>query len=431
MGLLSGLKKSKKNNTRIIGVSGTYGKTVLAHMIAHILRTNNLQAKLFSSIGIIDEDGSIDENIKINNLSKREVQRKINSLLKDNPQYLVIEMPKDKVREDYFKDFTLDAGVVTNIDFIYNNSWNIEKTEDFIFTYMGLIKENGLLVVNSDSEILSKTVTDVAKTLNQNVFCYWATGQNIKDLRISYSGVSYSTEDNYQVETMVLGNQNTMNSYLALKVTSRYLSIDQINSALKIFEPIKGRFHVNEFMNRKLFIDNSKSFKLIKRSVVNSVIFRKSHAKLILLMGKPHFNKESIPREIAEYVDILLLAPTDPNLGQTFEVNSEIFHEISTHKVKMLERFTSSDEVDMISIENIKSRVDNLKIHNETSVFAFDSHDYTARLDAIKFAFKLSNPDDIILITGKGNEDFLMFDDTEYEWSDYEALKMVDVNSVV
>ena len=46
-----------------------------------------------------------------------------------------------------------------------------------------------------------------------------------------------------------------------------------------------------------------------------------------------------------------------------------------------------------------------------------------SRREAIQLAAKLSNPNDIILITGKGNENFEQVEDYHFRHNDYTLLK--------
>ena len=63
--------------------------------------------------------------------------------------------------------------------------------------------------------------------------------------------------------------------------------------------------------------------------------------------------------------------------------------------------------------------------NKEGQLFRFDymERDVEVRRDAIKKAFEIVKPGDVIIVTGKAHENSLCFGQTEYPWNDIEEVK--------
>jgi hypothetical protein len=177
--------------------------------------------------------------------------------------------------------------------------------------------------------------------------------------------------------------------------------------------------------DKHFFIDNSKHFDHIAENLKYIHKIKNPDNRIFVVMGQDEKRNQVIPQDLNLFSDVILLAANDPNNLHTSDINSELFNQLETHGSKLIERINSSDELAMIDKRSLKNKLHLVNQSGDSATVAFDAHDYTSRLDAIKLAKEAALAGDFILISGKGNEDYLVFNNAEYEWSDYEALDLV------
>lgn len=417
-------KKNLDSETRIIGVTGSHGKTMLTHLISHILTENGLNVATLSSVGEL-KDGSLNERKSINKLKKKAIENFLEDELESGRDFIILEMPFSQIYRGYFDSVEIDSGAITYVDNLFDSVdfWNISA--EAILSFIKSISHEGLLVANTDNPEASQILSEIGNQLEQNVFCFWSTMNDISSINPSISGVSYTTSENEFIETQLHGERNSFVSYLAMKICSRYLGVEQIKNSIKSFSGIKGRLDLVNYDDKHFFIDNSKHFDHIAENLKYIHKIKNPDNRIFVVMGQDEKRNQVIPQDLNLFSDVILLAANDPNNLHTSDINSELFNQLETHGSKLIERINSSDELAMIDKRSLKNKLHLVNQSGDSATVAFDAHDYTSRLDAIKLAKEAALAGDFILISGKGNEDYLVFNNAEYEWSDYEALDLV------
>ena len=186
---------------------------------------------------------------------------------------------------------------------------------------------------------------------------------------------------------------------------------------------------MHKFKNEpySVFIDESVYPIQIESSLLHISNIKNKNQKLITVIGIPEENLknfEDIGKAIASHADIIILAPNNTSLSKTHALNSQIQNSLEEFRGRVIERIDSSDELELINNAKLFSKIKNTLNNNDLPVISFDANDYTGRFDAIKLSTNIANKNDIIYIVGKGANTSISFNNIEYEWSDYEALRL-------
>jgi UDP-N-acetylmuramoyl-L-alanyl-D-glutamate--2,6-diaminopimelate ligase len=126
----------------------------------------------------------------------------------------------------------------------------------------------------------------------------------------------------------------------------------------------------------------------------------------------------------AELADITVLTAEDPRDERLALVNDDIIAHATTKQGKLLHRFATSTDYKLHGETDYAPEIAATLASGGKPLFAFDEDSIASRADAIDFALRIAKADDIVFITGKAHEQSLAFgkDETEYPWSDHEAV---------
>ena len=109
-------QENKKNNLKIIGVTGSKGKSTVCYLLHNALKARGKKSVLYSSIEI-DSDlsynlkGAVENPLK----DKQMLLNAINEATQANAQYLILEVNERAINNKIINDLDFDYKVVTNI----------------------------------------------------------------------------------------------------------------------------------------------------------------------------------------------------------------------------------------------------------------------------------------------------------------------------
>lgn len=417
-------KKVETGNMVFIGVAGTSGKTIVTELITHTLRSNGYKVSLINSIGS-SHLGEIDREENSQKLSKYSLNKFIKKASDSNSHFVVLEMSSKNINKRIFKDIELDSGVITNV---YPTP-NYDSWTEYAATKLGFIKligSGGVLVIGNDDPYFAEWLNKKQVEIGNNIFVFMAHPSSLIDKSHTLDGLSFSFINGPRFESGLRGLYNYMNIYLVIQLCSRYLPIDLIVSSLKSFKTLPGRFDIAMDDRSKIFIDEGVAPFQLEGSLKFLNDLREQNKRIITVFGLPldimDYSRYS-GRMATKLSDMIILAPNDPNTMHTYDINSEIYAGAEEVGGRLIERLHSSQEYRGTSKERLKNNIGLTYSQGLKPIVSFDAHDYTGRLDAIHFAKLVAEPGDIILIAGKGDSKSLIFNNIEYEWSDYEAVR--------
>lgn len=119
---------------KIIGISGSKGKSTIAYLIHNYLKVNGYKSILYSSIGI-DSPASfniIDEAVENPILDTQMIYDMIEEAIEYDTDYIILEVNERAIEKGFTKDMPFDIRVLSNINkthntYFYSNYEDIKK----------------------------------------------------------------------------------------------------------------------------------------------------------------------------------------------------------------------------------------------------------------------------------------------------------------
>ncbi len=381
---------------KVIGVTGTNGKTTTVQMIAKILEEAEFKTAVASTINFRINGNEEINKTKFTTLSSWAVQKFIKKAIKNKCEYLVLETSSHSLDQYRVWGVAYQTAVVTNIT---REHLDYHKTmEEYRKAKIRLFKKVKTAVVNLDmekpEEFLSiatgKKVTYSLKNSKADVLA--------ENIEVGIQDTRYKIQDtNFKLN--LLGEFNIENALAATSVgLSENIDLETIARALEKIKLVPGR--MERVINEKeinIIIDYAvtpdsleKLYELIKSIRDNSPEIRES-SKIIAVFGscgERDRGKRPIMGEIvSKKADFVIVTNEDPY----DEDPMQIINEVS---------------------EGIKNRIEG---NNFWKILD--------RREAIRKALELAKAGDFIVVTGKGAEEIMAVGDKRIPWNDRKVIE--------
>lgn len=380
---------------RVIGVTGTNGKTTTSFLIHRMLTEAGYKVGLLTTVayGVGDD---IHNQIEHMTTSKSSVVlKRIRDFKKQGAEWLVLETSSHALAQNRTWGIPYEIAVMTNVT---HEHLDYHKTFD---NYMNakrrlfqLANQRGLRfgVVNAEDPSADKFVKSVANHTTYGIKKGDIKAEKIK-LAIDHSTFTAKTpNEKYNIRINIPGEFNVYNSMAAVAVGEKLgLDRQQIESGISALEGVEGRMTViNEGQKFKVLVDYAGTPDAFEKFF--GTIRPATKGKLIVVYGSPSqrdYEKRPVQGEISgKYADYVVLTEEDDR----DEPGEKIMGEIAAGAKKAGKK----EGKNLFLIGN--------------------------REEAIGFALTLaSGPDDLVAILGKGHEKTIERADGVYPWSDIEV----------
>lgn len=248
-------------NLKIIGVTGTDGKTTTTNMIYQILKDSGKKVSMISTINAFIGDKSYDTGFHVTSPNPQDVQRMIKEAKNKGTEYMVLEVTSHALDQYRFWGIKFHIGVITNVT---HEHLDYHKTfENYLNTKARLIKNVKLAVLNKDD----KNFKILKKKTNGKVLSF---------------GLDKSADfspHNYPLKLKMPGNFNMQNALAASTVAS-FLGIPklQIQKTLSNFSSLPEGFYLlirtqnNSELSWNLYLQKTQHHNLSKILAVESLL---------------------------------------------------------------------------------------------------------------------------------------------------------------
>jgi UDP-N-acetylmuramoyl-L-alanyl-D-glutamate--2,6-diaminopimelate ligase len=379
---------------RIIGVTGTDGKTTTASLIYHILTNSGYKASLITSVGAIINDNTSDIGYHVTTPGRFALQSYLKRSRKHGVEYVILEITSHALDQYRAFGIPIEVGVLTNVS---NEHLDYHKTyEKYVAAKLKLLKKAKVAVVNKDDKSY-RLIKDQLK--NKKVITYGMK----KD--------SVINPHNFPFETKLLGKFNEYNSLAAISAALElHIPEESIKKALKSFTPPVGRQEIvydKDFTVINDFAHTPNSFLSILPEVK-----KVTKNRLIHVFGaagkRDKYKRKEMGKISSLYSNIIVLTAEDPRNETVEEINEQIMSGISDSKFGIVNHGAyKSGEADI----------------SENKKYVISIPD---RKEAINFAVSIARKGDVVLLTGKGHEKSINYGKGEESWNESkEALEAV------
>ncbi len=393
---------------KIIGVTGTDGKTTTCHLIYHILATAGMKVGLVSTILAKVGKKEFDTGLHVTNPDPVSLQAFLAKMVESGCEYAVIEVTSHGIDQQRIAGVDFDTAALTNITHdhldYHKNFDNYRKVK---ISFLKLAKNT--VVLNKDDK--SWKVIQKLLPRKTKVFFYSLKGnvdaraREIEDTQKGLEFNIYYEGHPAKIVSNLHGKYNVSNMMAAISVAEIYdIPVQRVVKAIRSFDSPAGRLQeVSLGQSFKVFID----FAHTPNALLNVLTYLRkvTQGRLISVFGCAGERDKSKRREMGKISgkisDISVITAEDPR----------------SEKVTAIINRIASGARSQGAVEISK----NLKIDNEKSKYFLKIPE---RGEAVYYAIrKLAKPGDTVVICGKGHERSMAYGLKEYPWSDEEAAR--------
>ena len=381
--------ENPSENLKLIGVTGTNGKTTVATLLYSLFKKAGYKVGLLSTVKILVDDveykatHTTPDSLTINNyLAKMSTV---------GVEYCFMEVSSHGIHQYRAEGLRFEGGIFTNLS---HDHLDYHKTfaeyRDVKKRFFDSLSEKAFALVNIDDKNgLVMLQNTKARKLTYALKSY--ADYRAQILENQFSGLLLKIND-VEVWTKLIGNFNAYN-LLAIYATADLLGLDQqeVLRLLSELESVNGRFQYlisNESITA--IVDYAHTPDALKNvlETINSI--RTKNEELITVVGCGG-DRDKTKR---------------PKMGH-------IASELST-KVIFTSDNPRSEKPEAI-IEDIEKGVEPQNFKKVLSI--------TDRKQAIKTACQMAKPDDIILIAGKGHETYQEIKGERFDFDDFKIVR--------
>ena len=380
--------KEKPNN--IIAVTGTNGKSSVAHFYFQILKNLKINSAAIGTLGIFYKN-----KFKKTNLTTPDVitiHKELNFLKKNKIDNVCLEASSHGLHQNRLDSINFKAGIFTNftqdhLDY-HKNLKNYLKAKLYLFS--SLLNKNSYAII--DTDIPEYFALDkICKKRKIKILSFGSRGNTIKLISHYFIGKQQIIKFNflnkiYNIRLDLIGDFQIKNLFAAMLAS--YLSIknsDKIISTLSKIRSAAGRMQ---------YVGNKK-----KSAVVVDYAHTPDALKKSLQTLAKQFNKK---------VDVVFGCGGDRDKGKRYKMG------------KIAKQFASK-----IYLTNDNPRSENpISIIKQIKKGCSRSKVILDRKTAIKSAIKNLKTDSILLIAGKGHENYQVINNKKKYFSDQKVSKI-------
>jgi UDP-N-acetylmuramoyl-L-alanyl-D-glutamate--2,6-diaminopimelate ligase len=380
---------------QVIGVTGTNGKTTVVSLIHAILNSLEPTAKM-GTLGLefqpLSGGDPILEKTSLTTPEAPDIFRFLSRIIRQGCQNMVMEVSSVGLRLNRVEDVCFSQGIFTSFS---GDHLDFHKTMDSYFdSKLMLFKRLGSeawAILNADEV---RSCQKIIGHLNCKYLTYgFSSIADIKPSKFSFSldgirSVVETPRGKIEIESSLIGRVNLLNILAAIgSAIIKEIPDDVIVRAIKSFKPVRGRLDFTYRNDFSVLIDYAHTDQALKHLLKS--LKEIAPGRLILLFGAGGSrDKSKRPRmgKIAStYADYVVVTSDNPRNEEPEKIIRDI-------KAGFKSGFSS-----FTTIVN--------------------------RKEAIEQALELVKTDDLLVIAGKGHEDYQIFKDQTIHFDDYEVVR--------
>lgn len=377
---------------KLIGVTGTKGKTTTTFMIKAILEKHGQKVGLIGTVANYIGNKNLGESSRTTPDSL-ELQRLFSEMVKENIETVVMEVSSQSLKLHRVDGCEFDLAVFTNFSEDHISPKEHPDMEDYFNSKLLLIKQAKTSYINNDDFHVAK----VKKMLPDcDIKTYGIDNEaNLvaKDITVTNSSVDFKVKiggKNERVKTGIPGRFSVYNSLAAIAISEKLgANAEEIQNAL-LEVRVPGRSELVD--NKKgltIMIDYAHSPESLQN--ILSAVKSYTRGRVISVFGcggdRDHGKRPLMGQISGNVADFTIITSDNPRTEEPEVIVKEIEEGIIKTKGKYV------------------AIVD--------------------RTEAIKHAIEIANKNDIIVLAGKGHETYQEINGEKYPYDERKIIKKI------
>jgi UDP-N-acetylmuramoyl-L-alanyl-D-glutamate--2,6-diaminopimelate ligase len=391
--LSKGFYKDPTSKLKLIGITGTNGKTTSTFILKNILQGAGYKTGLVGTIANYVGEQKIDS--KLTTPESNDLNKFFYEMIESGCSHAVMEVSSHSLILNRVYGLDFSVAIFSNItsdhlDF-HQTFEEYLKAKKILFDDLS---NDSFAIINSD-DTSSK---EIVKDSKAKIVTYGMTANSdyrIKDIRYDLNGTEFTITHNkvdYIISTSLIGTFNAYNATSAF-ATAHSLGIDEskIMKGIKSSPQVPGRFEVLGTGKKKVIVDYSHTADSLEKALQAIREIVKGNNQVVTVFGcggdRDKTKRPTMGKVASELSDDVFVTSDNPRTENPFEI-----------------------------IEDIKKGISKNNFEVEEN-----------REAAIEKAISNSNDDAVILIAGKGHENYQEINGVRKHFSDQEiAIKYLD-----
>lgn len=361
---------NKIKDLKLIAVTGTNGKTTSCYLISQLLNKSGIKCGYIGTIGFY-----INDKIKNLNNTTPDILDMYEMLLECKEkgcEYVVLEASSHALEQNRLKGLLFDYAIFTNLTIDHlDYHKTMESYAKSKQKLLSMLKQNGKVIVNVDSEYKDYFILkDKTITYGINDSDY-----KISNISIKKENTNFKINDE-EFKTKLIGEFNIYNMTVCI-ILMKLLNLKNIIFDL---EPPKGRMEKIKYNDNLIIIDYAHTPDAVEN--VLKTVKQLNYDNIYTIIGCGG-NRDKSKRKIM----------------------GEISTELSNYVI-----FTSDNPRNEEPISILNDMTSSLKNNNYAII--------ENRESAIIRGIQLMQKSDILLVLGKGHEEYQIIGNIKYDFSD-------------
>jgi UDP-N-acetylmuramoyl-L-alanyl-D-glutamate--2,6-diaminopimelate ligase len=376
---------------KVIGVTGTNGKTTVAFMIKAILEAADIKTGLMGTVRyeigdrVIPAQRTTPESI--------EVQQMMSQMLKADCQACVMEVSSHALDQKRVHGVEFDVGIFTNLtrdhlDY-HGTMENYFAAKKKLFSSLGQGTKKGMSVINIDDDYGARLVAEGDGVEIQLTYGFGEKARlRATKIELNADGSRFVVEApgrKFAVRLPLIGRHNIYNALAAVGAClALRIDVVKIQAALNALPPVSGRLEmVSAGQPFGVFVDYAHTDDALKNVLTTLREITKGRVLLAFGCGgnRDSGKRAKMGRIAAELADFTLITSDNPRKEDPARIAAQV------------EEGYKSVRVDAYELELDRRR-------------------------AIQHIIARAKPGDSVLIAGKGHETYQEFEDTVVPFDD-------------
>lgn len=361
---------------KLIGMTGTNGKTTTCFLIYQALNKIGINCAYIGTLGFYLKDSFKALNNTTPNLY--ELYNMLLECVKKNYEYVVMEVSSQALSMGRVDTLIFDYVIFSNLT---QDHLDYHGTiENYVLEKQKLFKmtRDAFAIINNDDKYKNYFLLD-----NKNItYGKNDSDYNIEILDTSLDGSKFKV-NNEEYFTKLIGEYNIYNMTIVI-ILLKLLNIKNINNVIKDLNSPNGRMDIIKYKENNIIIDYAHTPDAVLK-IINTVS-NLNHNRVITIIGcggNRDKGKRSIMGDISTtYSDYSIFTSDNPR----YEKQSKILKDITS-------------KLDKKNYKIIKNRE-----------------------KAIKNGIQMLEKNDILLLLGKGHEDYQIIKNKKIHFSDKEIV---------
>ncbi|HKI90349.1 MAG TPA: UDP-N-acetylmuramoyl-L-alanyl-D-glutamate--2,6-diaminopimelate ligase [Draconibacterium sp.] len=374
---------------KVIGITGTNGKTSIATLLYRLFLDLDYKSGLFSTISY--QINGKAESASHTTPDALKIQELMAEMVKEECEYCFMEVSSHAIHQQRIQGIQFAGGVFTNIthdhlDYHKTFSEYIKAKQRFFdqlpadaFAITNVDDKNGMIMLQNTK---AKKITYSSRKM---------ADYRVKVIERHFDGMLLNL-DGKEAWTRFVGNFNASN-LLAVYATAIQLGQDgnEILTRISNLQPVEGRFETVRSVDGKLaIVDYAHTPDALKNVLTAISGIRTGNEQVITVIGaggdRDKTKRPQMAKEALLASDRVILTSDNPRT----EDPSQIIKDMEAGVESQYSR-------KVVSIEN--------------------------RREAIKTAILMANAGDIVLVAGKGHENYQEINGVKHHFDDLEEIK--------